>query len=249
MELVDGTATQLICDGDNLIAEYRDANLLVQYVHDDGIDRPIQIAAEGKEHWYLADLVGSVRLLTASVGSASAFYRYEPFGAIDNDNTDSGGIHNQLRYTGRRLDAVLDTYDYRARQYDPILGRFLQCDPADMVDGTNLYTYTNNNPLVFSDPSGTDARPEQEHPSTQTKIARIQEAIARREQFFKNNALNRFQRNIGRRWGARGPLGLAITTAPLAKGVVWGGSRAAYAAGTIVPPLIPPDGKKGAAGL
>jgi len=32
------------------------------------------------------------------------------------------------RYTGQREEIGLGFYDYRARQYDPALGRFLQAD-------------------------------------------------------------------------------------------------------------------------
>ncbi len=156
MELVNGSATQLICDGDNLIAEYSDGSLLAQYVHNDGIDRPVQIVAEGNEHWYQTDLVGSVRLLTNQTGNEVVNYRYTPFGEMA--ATPAGGPYNPLGYTARRLDLTLGTYDYRARQYDPELGRFLQRDPKVMVDGTNLYSYTSNNPLSYLDMFGTNRK-------------------------------------------------------------------------------------------
>ena len=38
---------------------------------------------------------------------------------------------------------------------------FCKEDPKGMVDGTDLYTYTSNNPLVFTDPFGENSRPEQ----------------------------------------------------------------------------------------
>ncbi|MFQ5684930.1 MAG: RHS repeat-associated core domain-containing protein, partial [Candidatus Binatia bacterium] len=40
---------------------------------------------------------------------------------------------------------------YRARYYDPSTGRFLQEDPLLTL---NLYAYTGNNPVNFTDPSG-----------------------------------------------------------------------------------------------
>jgi RHS repeat-associated protein len=43
---------------------------------------------------------------------------------------------------------------YRARYYDPKIGRFISEDPAGMVDGPNLYSYVNNNPVRYIDPSG-----------------------------------------------------------------------------------------------
>jgi hypothetical protein len=42
---------------------------------------------------------------------------------------------------------------YRARQYDPMLGRFMQADTIT-VDGLNRYTHVRNNPTRFTDPSG-----------------------------------------------------------------------------------------------
>lgn len=45
--------------------------------------------------------------------------------------------------------------DYRARYYDPTIGRFPSEDPAHFNGGgTNFYRYVNNNPLIFIDPSG-----------------------------------------------------------------------------------------------
>jgi hypothetical protein len=49
-------------------------------------------------------------------------------------------------------------YDYNARYYDPLLGRFVSAD--SMVPGAgnpqnlNRYTYVNNSPLNYTDPSG-----------------------------------------------------------------------------------------------
>ncbi|MFF3678126.1 RHS repeat-associated core domain-containing protein [Streptomyces sp. NPDC002120] len=44
-----------------------------------------------------------------------------------------------------------------AREYDPLIGRFISVDPImDLKDSQQLhgYTYSNNNPFTFSDPSG-----------------------------------------------------------------------------------------------
>lgn len=160
LKLGTDVTNQLIFDGENIVAEYRNGQLLAQYVLDDGVDRPFQIAAEGDEHWYHNDLIGSVRLLTNGVGEVAASYRYTPFGRSNEDDNENG-IYNPLRYTARRLDKELGTYDYRARQYDPQLGRFQQRDPAGPVESTNMYPYARNSPLAFNDPFGTEARPEQ----------------------------------------------------------------------------------------
>jgi len=46
--------------------------------------------------------------------------------------------------------------------YHPRLGRFLQRDPAEYVDGLNLYNYTRSNPVVLTDPTGGCAAEEPE---------------------------------------------------------------------------------------
>jgi uncharacterized protein RhaS with RHS repeats len=43
---------------------------------------------------------------------------------------------------------------YRARYYEPTLGRFVSMDPAGMPDGVNRYAYVGNDPVGMVDPSG-----------------------------------------------------------------------------------------------
>jgi RHS repeat-associated protein len=43
---------------------------------------------------------------------------------------------------------------YRARYYDPKVGRFISEDPIRWEGGINLYAYVDNNPVRFLDPMG-----------------------------------------------------------------------------------------------
>ncbi len=45
-----------------------------------------------------------------------------------------------------------ELYYYRARYYRPDLGRFTSKDPLGMIDGTNMFIYVQNDPVIFSDP-------------------------------------------------------------------------------------------------
>ena len=61
-------------------------------------------------------------------------------------------------FTNHEMEDEIALINMNARLYDPVLGRFLQADTIvqfpDSTQGFNRYTYVNNNPLSFTDPSG-----------------------------------------------------------------------------------------------
>ncbi len=63
-------------------------------------------------------------------------------------------VGNNLLFQGREYDPELNLYYYRARYYDPIMGRFLQTDPMGYADSMNLYQGFKMNPINFMDPFG-----------------------------------------------------------------------------------------------
>ena len=63
----------------------------------------------------------------------------------------SNANHNFIH---QKYDWQTGVYYYRARSYDANLGRFLQRDPAGMVDGPNMYAYCGNDPVNRRDPGG-----------------------------------------------------------------------------------------------
>ena len=173
MQRTPAAAMQFVWDGANAIEEYRNAGLAAQYVHGEGMHRLVHIAARdgagtGGEHWYHADLAGSVRMLTTRGGTPAASYDYAPFGELRNATADPP--YNPFLYTGQRHDAELHTYDFRAREYDPALGRFLQRDPTGYANGSNLYGYAGNAPLGMADATGTEARPECVVPTREQQV-------------------------------------------------------------------------------
>lgn len=54
----------------------------------------------------------------------------------------------------------LNTYDYGARQYDPILARWDRIDPlAEKYYNVSPYAYCANNPVILVDPDGRKVKP------------------------------------------------------------------------------------------
>jgi RHS repeat-associated protein len=67
-------------------------------------------------------------------------------------------VQQPFGWTGREYDRVTGLYHHRRRDYDPNTGRFMQEDPIWLNAGDhNVYRYTANNPVKYTDPSGTDA--------------------------------------------------------------------------------------------
>jgi RHS repeat-associated protein len=60
-------------------------------------------------------------------------------------------------FTGREWDPETGLYYYRARYYDPKIGRFISEDPIDFEGGVNFYSYVENNPVNLVDPEGLQA--------------------------------------------------------------------------------------------
>ena len=65
---------------------------------------------------------------------------------------------NPIRYRGYYYDSETGLYYLKSRYYDPETGRFINADgyasTGQGVLGNNMFAYCNNNPVMYSDPSG-----------------------------------------------------------------------------------------------
>ncbi|MBL0037697.1 MAG: RHS repeat-associated core domain-containing protein [Nitrosomonadales bacterium] len=146
---INGTVTDLLYDGTDLIAEYDGTGTLTtRHIHGPGIDEPLVSITGTTKTWRYADHLGSVIAEADAMGNATAIRGYGPFGE------NGTMVPNRFGYTGQQYIAGLGLYYYKARWYSPTIGRFLETDPIGYADGVNWYAYVNNNPVNTNDPSG-----------------------------------------------------------------------------------------------
>jgi RHS repeat-associated protein len=146
--------------GAMLVAEYNSAGtMLRRYVPGQGVDETL-VWYEGTDlstpHWLHTDQQGSVIATTDSSGAATP-HAYSVTGEPKGGWSASAPA---FRYTGQVAIASAAIYYYKARMYDPALGRFLQTDPVGYQAGMNLYAYVGNDSMNATDASGLCADPE-----------------------------------------------------------------------------------------
>ena len=143
-----GATTEDVYDGLNP-ATRTSGSQTTAFMTGHGLDEWLgRIEASGTSS-FLTDGLGSTVALTDSSAGLIAQYTYEPFG----DTRVQGSASNAAKFTGRDQDPTA-LYYYRARYYDPKIGRFISEDPIRFDGGPNFYEYVSNNPVNLVDPSG-----------------------------------------------------------------------------------------------
>ena len=106
--------------------------------------------------YYTQDHLGNNREVISANGALKQKTNYYPFGAIITDISSSQDFQ-PYKYNGKELDLMhgLNTYDYGARQYYSILGRWDRVDPlCEKYYSLSPYNYCGGNPVKFIDSDG-----------------------------------------------------------------------------------------------
>ena len=107
--------------------------------------------------WIHGDHLGSASLTTNISGQVVSEMRYYPFGEVRWQN---GSTPTDRTFTGQLAEpsGLGSLMNYNAREYSPVLGRFLSADsvvprPGD-PQSLNRFSYARNSPISRLDPSG-----------------------------------------------------------------------------------------------
>ena len=132
-EIINAAATKYIFAGNLRIAKITGTD--IKYFH--------------KDH------LGSSTVMPNASGLSVETSEYLPYGG---NRHQSGTSVSDYKFTNQELDTSTGFYNYDARLYDPVIGRFITPDtvipdiynPQDL----NRYSYVRNNPLKYTDPTG-----------------------------------------------------------------------------------------------
>ena len=160
-----------IYDGLDPIAEYGEPNPNHYVNYYRGLGRILEMhefksqqSPQGTAYYFHHDGLGSVSALTKHNGQSAHTYRYWDYGmALDKNDraADSSNFtdpHNHYTFTGQEWEEYTWLYHFYAREYDPLVGVWLQ---QDRVRGMLMwppsfhkYAYVSNAPLNRIDQLG-----------------------------------------------------------------------------------------------
>ncbi|GIW93059.1 MAG: hypothetical protein KatS3mg110_1100 [Pirellulaceae bacterium] len=160
--VVTGASDPALVGADHIVLEFtgsQPATLKYRYLHGPVVDQVFaredveSLWQPGEVLWALGDHLGTVRDLIDSSGNVVNHLRYEAFGRITSET--NAAVDFLFAYTGRGRDEESGLFYYRARYYDPAVGRFISEDPLGFAAGDgNFYRMVKNSPCVTTDPTG-----------------------------------------------------------------------------------------------
>jgi RHS repeat-associated protein len=110
-------------------------------------------AATNITRWYATDHLGTPLILTDTAGAVAWRAEYTPYGDVYTVRAGTS-FHQPLRFPGQ-LAQDGSSLNYNVfRWYRSGWGRYTQTDPISIRNDANLYRYSADNPISFTDPRG-----------------------------------------------------------------------------------------------
>ncbi len=149
----NGISTSFIYDGDDVLSDLNSDGSTIEYLNGRGVDNKLRLSDSrlSSPVYFSQDHLGSSTTLTDASTAVVAQISYDSYG-----NASTSANLTRFTYTGREFDSDTGLYYYRARWYDPQVGRFVSEDPIGLAGGINTYGYVRNSPVRLVDPFGLD---------------------------------------------------------------------------------------------
>ena len=148
---VNDQAIRYVYDSQDILVEYSASGVVnARYTHGPGLDEVLAVQRGTTTALFELDTLGSVARVIAGA-TVMTRYDYDSFGRL---LSQTGTALAPYAFQGRELDQESGLYYYRARYYDPQVGRFLSEDPIGFAGGINFYQFVGNNPINWLDPLG-----------------------------------------------------------------------------------------------
>ena len=109
----------------------------------------------GRNYAALTDIQGTVWGYADERGEIVARWTYDAWGNILSEEVRVPALAAvRYRFQGREFSRSTGLTNFRARWYDPAIGRWLSKDPIGLSGGLNLYVFCENNTVNRIDPAG-----------------------------------------------------------------------------------------------
>lgn len=161
---INGVETKYYLDGNNIIFEKTNDNV-IYYIYD--LDGIIGLNFNNQNYYYVKNYHNDIIGIMNDVGEIIVSYTYDSWGnlisirdATNNEITDNNhiGIINPFRYRSYYYDKETNLYYLNTRYYNPKWGRFISPDTVIGINqdplANNLYLYVSNNPINNIDSNG-----------------------------------------------------------------------------------------------
>lgn len=152
-----GSPVRFIYDGVEAVAELDSSGKIMRrYIRGDGPDELlveyVGTGSSDMSEWrfHHLDERGTSLSRSDQAGNLAGVNSYDEFGKPKATNW------GRFQYTGQMWLPEIGLYHYKARAYDPGLGRFIEPDPIGYEGGVNLYAYVLGDPVNFVDRNGLD---------------------------------------------------------------------------------------------
>lgn len=160
---VSGVETKYTYLGGTLVSQ-KTGDEVINFAYSAG-GAPYGFSYNGQSYFYLLNLQGDVIGIYDGSGNIVVRYTYDSWGkviSVTGSLADTVGVKNPLRYRGYYYDVETKLYYLQSRYYDPETCRFINADSLlvagdDYIQGVNMFAYCQNNPVMYSDPSGREA--------------------------------------------------------------------------------------------